>query len=50
MGEFKMLIDPKQDKRCWNKICEISDERRISGEECPFSYIDDEDNQKCGYG
>lgn len=46
-----MLINPKQDKRCWCKICEISNEPRIADEECPFAYIDDNiDEQKCGYG
>jgi len=46
-----MLLDPKQDRRCWRSICEINDEYRIPGEECKFSYIDDnDDEQKCGYG
>ena len=46
-----MLIDPKQDRKCWNKICEVTDEPRTPGEECIFAYIDDnDDEQKCGYG
>ena len=45
-----MLIDPKQDRKCWCSICEFNNEPRTPVEECPFSYIDDEDNQKCGYG
>jgi len=47
---YIMKIDPKQDRRCWCSICEISEEPRTPGEECNFSYIDDNtDEQKCGY-
>ena len=46
-----MMIDPKQDKRCWRMNCEINGEPRTPSEACPFAYIDDEtDEQKCGYG
>jgi hypothetical protein len=38
---YIMKIDPKQDRRCWCSICEISEEPRTPGEECDFSYIDD---------
>ena len=51
MGEFKMLIQPRQNNQCWCSICEISEEPRTPGEECIFAYIDDNtDEQKCGYG
>ena len=46
-----MIINPKQDKRCWCSVCKINDEPRTKGEVCEFAYIDDNtDEQQCGYG